>query len=80
MSSLSSLSVPANSSSFPPLASRNFLRSPINQFSQNGFVADRLVRQTQGLEGSAGDGSSKIKEGTDALAEPVLRIVRERVL
>lgn len=80
MSSLSSLSVPARSKSFPPRASRNFLLRPINQFSQNGLVADKLVRQTQGLEGSAGWPSSYIKEGTEARAEVEFRIVRDRVL
>jgi hypothetical protein len=44
------------------------------------LVADRLVRQTQGLEGSAGWASSYIKEGTEARAEAVFRIVRDRVL
>lgn len=52
----------------------------MNQFSQKGFVAERSVRHTHGLAGSVGWVSSYIKDGTDARAEAVLRIVRERVL
>lgn len=52
----------------------------MNQFSQNGVVAERLVRHTHGRVGSVGSLSSYIKEGTEARAEAVLRIVRERVL
>lgn len=54
ISSLSRRSVPARSNSLPPLASRNFLLSPMNQFSQYGFVAARLVRHVHGFEVSDG--------------------------
>lgn len=80
INSLSSLSVPASSSSLPPRASRNFLLKPTNQFSQKGFVAERLVRHTQGRDGSLGSLSSYKRDGTEARAEVVFRIVRERVL
>jgi hypothetical protein len=52
----------------------------MNQFSQNGFVAERFVRHTQGRDASEGSVSSYSKEGTDARADVVFRIVRERVL
>lgn len=64
----------------PPRASRNFRLRPMNQFSQNGFVAERSVRQTQGRVVSDGWLSSYIKDGTEARADVVFRIVRERVL
>lgn len=80
INSLSNLSVPASSSSLPPRASRNFLLKPTNQFSQKGFVAERLVRHTQGRDGSLGSLSSYKRDGTEARAEVVFRIVRERVL
>lgn len=80
INSLSNLSVPASSSSLPPRASRNFLLKPTNQFSQKGFVAERLVRHTQGRDGSLGSLSSYNRDGTEARAEVVFRIVRERVL
>lgn len=80
INSLSNLSVPASSSSLPPRASRNFLLKPTNQFSQKGFVAERLVRHTQGRDGSLGSLSSYNRDGTEARADVVFRIVRERVL
>lgn len=80
INSLSNLSVPARMSSLPPRASRNFLLSPMNQFSQNGFVAARFVLQTHGLVGSEGFDSSWSNEGTEMRAEVLLRIVRDRVL
>lgn len=80
ISSLSSRSVPARSSSFPPRESRNFRLRPINQFSQNGFVAERSVRHTQGREASLGWLSSYISDGTEARADVLFRMVRERVL
>lgn len=58
----------------------NFLLKPTNQFSQKGFVAERLVRHTQGRDGSLGSLSSYKRDGTEARAEVVFRIVRERVL
>lgn len=54
--------------------------SPTNQFSQKGFVSARLVRQTQGLDGSVGFSSWRRRDGTETRAEVELRIVRERVL
>lgn len=48
MSSLSSRSVPASKSNFPPFAVRNLWLRPMNQPSQKGCVAARLVRQVQG--------------------------------
>ena len=81
ISSLSSLSVPASRSSLPPQDSRNFLESPMNQFSQKGLVAERSVRQVHW------DGDDVVEEGlfsirrdgTETRAELVLRMVRERV-
>lgn len=77
INSLSNLSVPASSSNLPPRASRNFLLKPTNQFSQKGFVAERLVRHTQGRDGSLGSLSSYKRDGTEARAEVAFRIVRE---
>lgn len=80
INSLSRRSVPASKSSLPPRASRNFRLKPTNQFSQKGFVAERLVRHTQGRDESVAVLSSYRSDGTEARAEVVLRIVRERVL
>ncbi len=80
MSSLSKRSVPASNRSFPPLASRNFLLNPMNQSSQKGFVAARLVCHLYFREVLASSGSSWSKEGTETRADSELRIVRERVL
>lgn len=65
----------------PPQDSRNFLESPMNQFSQKGLVAERSVRQVHW------DGDDVVEEGlfsirrdgTETRAELVLRMVRERV-
>ena len=80
VNSLSSRSVPASSSNFPPLAARNFELSPTNQFSQNGCVALRLVRQVhvEGVEDENGEAQSR--EGTETRADKELRIVRVRML
>ena len=81
INSLSSLSVPANRSSLPPRASRNFLLRPVNQFSQKGFVLARSVRHFQDVATCESvDGSSRRRPWTDTRAEAVLRIVRDRVL
>jgi len=71
INSLSSLSVPARSNSLPPRDSRNFFDSPTNQPSQNGFVAPKSVRHDH--LSVTFDSSSR--DGTDTLAEMVLRIV-----
>lgn len=52
----------------------------MNQSSQKGFVAERLVRQTHGFAGSDGVSSLYRRDGTETLAEALFRIVRERVL
>ena len=52
----------------------------MNQFSQKGFVELRFVRQIHGLDGSDGSSSLRSKEGTEARAEVLLRIVRDRIL
>jgi hypothetical protein len=52
----------------------------MNQSSQKGFVAERLVRQTHGLAGSEGVSSLYRRDGTETLAELLFRIVRDRVL
>jgi hypothetical protein len=52
----------------------------MNQSSQKGFVAERFVRQTHGLEGSEGVSSLYRRDGTETLAEVLFRIVRDRVL
>lgn len=52
----------------------------MNQFSQYGFVAARLVRHVHGFKGSDGFGSSSSNEGTEAQADVEFRIERERVL
>lgn len=80
INSLSNRSVPASNNSFPPRASRNFRLKPTNQFSQKGFVAERFVRHNQGRAVSVGSLSSYKSDGTEARADVVLRIVRERVL
>ena len=80
INSLSSRSVPARMRSFPPRASRNFRLRPMNQFSQNGFVAVRFVRQIHGFDASDGGISLRRRDGTEAHAEVRLRIVRDRML
>src|SRR5256885_1598964 len=80
VNSLSSLSVPARSSSLPPLASKNFLLSPTNQPSQNGCVLAKSVRQTQVRDGVSGDGFCRRRAGTAIRADVLLRIVRDRIL
>lgn len=80
INSLSNRSVPARTSNFPALPSRNFRLRPMNQFSQNGLVADRSVRQTHGFAGSVGWDCLWRSGGTETRAEVLLRIVRERVL
>jgi hypothetical protein len=77
---VSNRSVPASNRSFPPFASRNFLLNPINQSSQKGFVAARSVCHLNFLEELVARGSSWSREGTETLADAVLRIVRDRVL
>ena len=52
----------------------------MNQFSQNGLVAARFVRQTHGLAMSDGTASLRRSDGTEARAEVLLRIVRDRRL
>lgn len=52
----------------------------MNQFSQKGFVAARLVSHVHGFEESDGLGSSRSNEGTETQADLEFRIVRERVL
>jgi hypothetical protein len=52
----------------------------MNQSSQKGFVAARLVRHCHGLDGLDAFGSSRRSDGTETRADVVLRIVRERVL
>jgi hypothetical protein len=80
VNSLSNLSVPARSSSLPPLASKNFLLSPLNQPSQNGCVLAKSVRQTQVRDGVCGDGFCLRRAGTAIRADVLLRIVRDRML
>ena len=76
ISSLSNLSVPAKMSSLPPVASRNFLLRPTNQFCQNGCVLARSVRQCQGrAEPSA---ASTRSAGTETEVDAGLRMVRDR--
>lgn len=85
INSLSNLSVPASSSNLPPLARRNLLDKPTNQFSQNGFVAERSVRHVHcrwlpdAAEVDEELISSTSRGGTETRAEVVLRMVRERV-
>ena len=72
--------MPANRSSFPPFASRNFLLRPTNQPSQKCLVFAKFVLQTHSRDGSEESFSSLSSEGTETLAEAALRIVRERML